>query len=173
MSQGRSRSSTAGTTATSNNLVGPPFSLFHATGGTDETTVEGVGEGPREKEKGRKVKRWPTREETHETMPLHSVNRRNRMWNTRAIHERALVTNDLLRVSTKKKSLRSDKYSWNSFEITIIVLRRTFVFGETREIDFLCERDWHPRDVAKISLNLTSCAGNWLRTVTSDQNRIQ
>ena len=26
---------------------------------------------------------------------------------------------------------------------------------------------------AKVNMVLTSCAGNWLRTVTSDQNRIQ
>lgn len=74
--------------ATGNNLVGPPFSLFHATGGTDETAG---WEERREREGEREEGQTMTRARRNPwTVPLHSVNCRNRRGRGR--DRRSLIT---------------------------------------------------------------------------------
>ena len=63
--------------ATGNNLVGPPFSLFHATGGTDETMVEKWERGEKEREREEGQAMTHTRRDPC-NMPMHSMNCRNR-----------------------------------------------------------------------------------------------
>lgn len=63
--------------ATGNNLVGPPFSLFHATGGTDETMVERWERGEKEREREEGQTMTHTRRDPC-NMPMHSMNCRNR-----------------------------------------------------------------------------------------------
>lgn len=125
--------------ATGNNLVGPPFSLFHATGGTDETMVERWERGEKEREREEGQTMTHTRRDPC-NMPMHSMNCRNR---SGAILSQNVNHEPSLKGSTKKSS---KSYTYRRIYICRSLSRinkhfsSSFLGNFTRNL-FLCKWD--------------------------------